>query len=83
MWSRNPEDLVSISHSDNVCEVMYLIFLGFLASEKRRWLEFYESIQYINIFFPLVRFRTTTGLDSAVDPVQMKNVTFEHVKGVS
>ncbi|KAJ1076617.1 hypothetical protein K5549_008316 [Capra hircus] len=30
-----------------------------------------------------VRFRTTTGLDSAVDPVQMKNVTFEHVKGVT
>uniref|UniRef100_A0A3Q1FG09 YME1-like 1b n=1 Tax=Acanthochromis polyacanthus TaxID=80966 RepID=A0A3Q1FG09_9TELE len=29
-----------------------------------------------------VRFRTTSGLDSAVDPVQMKNVTFEHVKGV-
>uniref|UniRef100_A0A3P9MWI9 ATP-dependent zinc metalloprotease YME1L1 n=1 Tax=Poecilia reticulata TaxID=8081 RepID=A0A3P9MWI9_POERE len=29
-----------------------------------------------------VRFRTTTGLDSAVDPIQMKNVTFEHVKGV-
>uniref|UniRef100_A0A3B5LS74 ATP-dependent zinc metalloprotease YME1L1 n=1 Tax=Xiphophorus couchianus TaxID=32473 RepID=A0A3B5LS74_9TELE len=29
-----------------------------------------------------LRFRTTTGLDSAVDPVQMKNVTFEHVKGV-
>lgn len=28
-----------------------------------------------------VRFRTTSGLDSAVDPVQMKNVTFEHVKG--
>uniref|UniRef100_A0A2K6EMQ4 ATP-dependent zinc metalloprotease YME1L1 n=1 Tax=Propithecus coquereli TaxID=379532 RepID=A0A2K6EMQ4_PROCO len=33
--------------------------------------------------FLSVRFRTTTGLDSAVDPVQMKNVTFEHVKGVS
>uniref|UniRef100_A0A2K6D776 YME1 like 1 ATPase n=1 Tax=Macaca nemestrina TaxID=9545 RepID=A0A2K6D776_MACNE len=32
--------------------------------------------------FLSVRFRTTTGLDSAVDPVQMKNVTFEHVKGV-
>ncbi|KAM4727600.1 ATP-dependent zinc metalloprotease YME1L1-like isoform 1-T2 [Anableps anableps] len=32
--------------------------------------------------FISVRFRTTTGLDSAVDPVQMKNVTFEHVKGV-
>lgn len=29
-----------------------------------------------------VRFRTTSGLDLAVDPVQMKNVTFEHVKGV-
>ncbi|KAK1174040.1 ATP-dependent zinc metalloprotease YME1L1-like isoform X2 [Acipenser oxyrinchus oxyrinchus] len=31
--------------------------------------------------FLSVRFRTTTGLDAAVDPVQMKNVTFEHVKG--
>uniref|UniRef100_A0A8C2E8S7 ATP-dependent zinc metalloprotease YME1L1 n=1 Tax=Cyprinus carpio TaxID=7962 RepID=A0A8C2E8S7_CYPCA len=29
-----------------------------------------------------VRFRTTSGLDSAVDPIEMKNVTFEHVKGV-
>ncbi|XP_052397847.1 ATP-dependent zinc metalloprotease YME1L1 isoform X2 [Carassius gibelio] len=29
-----------------------------------------------------VSFRTTSGLDSAVDPSQMKNVTFEHVKGV-
>ncbi|KAI2648859.1 ATP-dependent zinc metalloprotease YME1L1 [Labeo rohita] len=33
-------------------------------------------------FSDTVRFRTTSGLDSAVDPVQMKNVTFEHVKGV-
>ncbi|XP_007555834.1 ATP-dependent zinc metalloprotease YME1L1 isoform X1 [Poecilia formosa] len=33
-------------------------------------------------FSDAVRFRTTTGLDSAVDPIQMKNVTFEHVKGV-
>uniref|UniRef100_A0A672Z4X7 ATP-dependent zinc metalloprotease YME1L1 n=1 Tax=Sphaeramia orbicularis TaxID=375764 RepID=A0A672Z4X7_9TELE len=32
--------------------------------------------------FLSLRFRTTSGLDSAVDPVQMKNVTFEHVKGV-
>uniref|UniRef100_A0A8C2X5B8 ATP-dependent zinc metalloprotease YME1L1 n=1 Tax=Cyclopterus lumpus TaxID=8103 RepID=A0A8C2X5B8_CYCLU len=32
--------------------------------------------------FISVRFRTTAGLDSAVDPVQVKNVTFEHVKGV-
>lgn len=32
--------------------------------------------------FLSVRFRTTSGLDSAVDPIQMKNVTFKHVKGV-
>ncbi|XP_053118444.1 ATP-dependent zinc metalloprotease YME1L1 isoform X2 [Hemicordylus capensis] len=29
-----------------------------------------------------VRFRATSGLDAAVDPIQMKNVTFEHIKGV-
>ncbi|XP_072307201.1 ATP-dependent zinc metalloprotease YME1L1-like isoform X1 [Eucyclogobius newberryi] len=33
-------------------------------------------------FSDAVRFRTTSGLDSAVDPIQVKNVTFEHVKGV-
>ncbi|XP_062335802.1 ATP-dependent zinc metalloprotease YME1L1-like isoform X1 [Osmerus eperlanus] len=33
-------------------------------------------------FSDTVRFRATSGLDSAVDPVQMKNVTFDHVKGV-
>uniref|UniRef100_A0A672LX52 ATP-dependent zinc metalloprotease YME1L1 n=1 Tax=Sinocyclocheilus grahami TaxID=75366 RepID=A0A672LX52_SINGR len=33
-------------------------------------------------FSDTVRFRTTSGLDSAMDPIQMKNVTFEHVKGV-
>ncbi|XP_056290357.1 ATP-dependent zinc metalloprotease YME1L1-like isoform X4 [Pseudoliparis swirei] len=32
--------------------------------------------------FLSVRFRTTSGLDSAVDPVQVKNVTFDSVKGV-
>ncbi|KAL4624629.1 ATP-dependent zinc metalloprotease YME1L1-like, partial [Arapaima gigas] len=32
--------------------------------------------------FLSVRFRTTSGLDAGVDPVHMKNVTFEHVKGV-
>ncbi|XP_053198000.1 ATP-dependent zinc metalloprotease YME1L1-like isoform X2 [Scomber japonicus] len=32
--------------------------------------------------FLSVRFRTTSGLDSAVDPIQMKNVTFDNVKGV-
>uniref|UniRef100_A0A8C7S050 ATP-dependent zinc metalloprotease YME1L1 n=1 Tax=Oncorhynchus mykiss TaxID=8022 RepID=A0A8C7S050_ONCMY len=31
--------------------------------------------------FLSVRFRTTSGLDSQVDPVQVKSVTFEHVKG--
>lgn len=29
-----------------------------------------------------VRFRAVSGLESGVDPVQIKNVTFEHVKGV-
>ncbi|XP_029547828.1 ATP-dependent zinc metalloprotease YME1L1 isoform X5 [Salmo trutta] len=33
-------------------------------------------------FSDAVRFRTTSGLDSQVDPVQVKSVTFEHVKGV-
>ncbi|XP_072525046.1 ATP-dependent zinc metalloprotease YME1L1b isoform X2 [Salminus brasiliensis] len=32
--------------------------------------------------FLSVRFRTASGLDAALDPVQLKNVTFEHVKGV-
>ncbi|XP_018423005.1 PREDICTED: ATP-dependent zinc metalloprotease YME1L1 isoform X3 [Nanorana parkeri] len=32
--------------------------------------------------FLSVRFRATSGLDAAVDPIQMKNVTFDHVKGV-
>lgn len=34
-----------------------------------------------DLFTYIVRFRTTSGLDSAVEPIQM-NVTFEHVKGV-
>ncbi|KAI7792710.1 putative ATP-dependent zinc metalloprotease YME1L1-like, partial [Triplophysa rosa] len=33
-------------------------------------------------FSDAVSFRTTSRLDSAMDPIQMKNVTFEHVKGV-
>jgi len=33
-------------------------------------------------FSDTVRFRTTSGFDSAMDPIQMKNVTFDHVKGV-
>lgn len=34
------------------------------------------------VVYLTVRFRTTSGLDTALDPVQMRNVTFEHVKGV-
>uniref|UniRef100_A0A3B5ML01 ATP-dependent zinc metalloprotease YME1L1 n=1 Tax=Xiphophorus couchianus TaxID=32473 RepID=A0A3B5ML01_9TELE len=45
---------------------------------------FTDSLRRTRLVTPFlsVRFRTTSGLDSAVDPVQMKNVTFEHVKGV-
>uniref|UniRef100_UPI00358FCCEA ATP-dependent zinc metalloprotease YME1L1 n=1 Tax=Myxine glutinosa TaxID=7769 RepID=UPI00358FCCEA len=32
--------------------------------------------------FLSVRFRTSTGFGAAVDPIQVKNITFEHVKGV-
>uniref|UniRef100_A0A3P8WLS4 ATP-dependent zinc metalloprotease YME1L1 n=1 Tax=Cynoglossus semilaevis TaxID=244447 RepID=A0A3P8WLS4_CYNSE len=32
--------------------------------------------------FLSVRFRATSGLDSPVDPVLLKNVNFEHVKGI-
>lgn len=41
----------------------------------------WDSMSVVLMTFA-VRFRTTSGLDSAVDPIQMKNVTFEHVKGV-
>uniref|UniRef100_A0A8C2AE68 ATP-dependent zinc metalloprotease YME1L1 n=1 Tax=Cyprinus carpio TaxID=7962 RepID=A0A8C2AE68_CYPCA len=48
---------------------------------KAAYLTLAQSLLNIKkcVFF---RFRTTSGLDSAVDPIQMKNVTFEHVKGV-
>ncbi|XP_053266458.1 ATP-dependent zinc metalloprotease YME1L1 isoform X2 [Podarcis raffonei] len=48
--------------------VLVLILLGLYGLSKTPFLS--------------VRFRTTSGLDAAVDPIQMKNVTFEHVKGV-
>lgn len=42
-----------------------------------------SSVNVLKLFWDsTVRFRTTSGLDLAVDPVQMKNVTFDHVKGV-
>uniref|UniRef100_A0AAR2LTD0 ATP-dependent zinc metalloprotease YME1L1 n=1 Tax=Pygocentrus nattereri TaxID=42514 RepID=A0AAR2LTD0_PYGNA len=42
------------------------------------------SVVFLCLYLLLltVRFRTTSGLDSALDPIQMKSVTFEHVKGV-
>ncbi|KAK6302301.1 hypothetical protein J4Q44_G00266560 [Coregonus suidteri] len=48
--------------------LLVLLLLGFYGLSKTPFLS--------------VRFRTTSGLDSTVDPVHMKNVTFEHVKGV-
>lgn len=42
---------------------------------------FYQCF-FLILFCLTVRFRTTSGLDAALDPIQMKNVTFEHVKGV-
>uniref|UniRef100_A0A670J625 ATP-dependent zinc metalloprotease YME1L1 n=1 Tax=Podarcis muralis TaxID=64176 RepID=A0A670J625_PODMU len=48
--------------------VLVLILLGLYGLSKTPFLS--------------VRFRTTSGLDAAVDPIHMKNVTFEHVKGV-
>lgn len=42
-----------------------------------------SGVNVLKLFWDsTVRFRTTSGLDLAVDPVQMKNVTFDHVKGV-
>lgn len=42
-----------------------------------------HGVKALKLFWDsTVRFRTTSGLDLAVDPIQMKNVTFEHVKGV-
>lgn len=46
-----------------------------------------EMTWCINLLFViccllLVRFRTSSIFDAAVDPIQLKNVTFEHVKGV-
>lgn len=46
-----------------------------------------EMTLCINLLFVvccllLVRFRTSSIFDAAVDPIQLKNVTFEHVKGV-
>ncbi|XP_062363135.1 ATP-dependent zinc metalloprotease YME1L1 isoform X3 [Cinclus cinclus] len=42
---------------------------------------FYLAI-YSSFLPGKVRFRTSSIFDAAVDPIQLKNVTFEHVKGV-
>uniref|UniRef100_A0A8C7K156 ATP-dependent zinc metalloprotease YME1L1 n=1 Tax=Oncorhynchus kisutch TaxID=8019 RepID=A0A8C7K156_ONCKI len=55
--------------------LLVLLLLGLYGLSKTPFLSGKGS-------FSFLRFRTTSGLDSAVDPVHMKNVTFEHVKGV-
>ncbi|XP_039380334.1 ATP-dependent zinc metalloprotease YME1L1 isoform X1 [Mauremys reevesii] len=57
--------------------LLVLLLLGIYGLSKTPFLSGKGS------FSDTVRFRTTSGLDAAVDPIQMKNVTFEHVKGVS
>ncbi|XP_074123095.1 ATP-dependent zinc metalloprotease YME1L1 [Sminthopsis crassicaudata] len=57
--------------------LLVLLLLGIYGLLKNPFLSGKGS--FFNTSFPI---RTTTGLDSAVDPVQMKNVTFEHVKEV-
>ncbi|XP_012510306.1 PREDICTED: ankyrin repeat domain-containing protein 26 [Propithecus coquereli] len=56
-----------------------------MAETWEDWNKWAQSISQICGFTEVekstVRFQIT-GLDSAVDPVQVKNVTFEHVKGV-
>uniref|UniRef100_A0A3B4B923 ATP-dependent zinc metalloprotease YME1L1 n=1 Tax=Periophthalmus magnuspinnatus TaxID=409849 RepID=A0A3B4B923_9GOBI len=58
--------------------LLVLLLVGIYGISKTPFLSGKGSFPFIS----LLRFRTTSGLDSAVDPVQMKNVTFEHVKGV-
>uniref|UniRef100_H2TUE7 YME1 like 1 ATPase n=1 Tax=Takifugu rubripes TaxID=31033 RepID=H2TUE7_TAKRU len=56
--------------------LLVLLLIGIFALSRSPFLSGKGS------FSDAVRFRTTSGLDLAVDPVQMKNVTFDHVKGV-
>ncbi|KAG7227314.1 hypothetical protein INR49_000318 [Caranx melampygus] len=69
-WSNNTHKLTLLNNSLRRTRLILLVLLlvGLYGISKTPFLS--------------VRFRTTSGLDSAVDPVQMKNVTFEHVKGV-
>uniref|UniRef100_A0A8C8CZQ2 ATP-dependent zinc metalloprotease YME1L1 n=1 Tax=Oncorhynchus tshawytscha TaxID=74940 RepID=A0A8C8CZQ2_ONCTS len=57
--------------------LLVLLLVGLYGLSKTPFLSGKGSFFILSI----LRFRTTSGLDS-VDPVQMKNVTFEHVKGV-
>ncbi|XP_068437904.1 ATP-dependent zinc metalloprotease YME1L1-like isoform X1 [Clinocottus analis] len=56
--------------------LVVLLFIGIYGLSRSPFLSGKGS------FSDAVRFRTTSGLDSAVDPVQVKNVTFDNVKGV-
>uniref|UniRef100_A0A8C1NQR8 ATP-dependent zinc metalloprotease YME1L1 n=1 Tax=Cyprinus carpio TaxID=7962 RepID=A0A8C1NQR8_CYPCA len=57
--------------------LLVLLLVGLYGLSKTPFLSGKYYLEY-----SALRFRATSGLDSAVDPVQMKNVTFEHVKGV-
>uniref|UniRef100_A0A674E2X1 ATP-dependent zinc metalloprotease YME1L1 n=1 Tax=Salmo trutta TaxID=8032 RepID=A0A674E2X1_SALTR len=57
--------------------LLVLLLVGLYGLSKTPFLSGKGSFFILSI----LRFRTTSGLDS-VDPVQMKSVTFEHVKGV-
>lgn len=64
------------SQKRNRVILLFLLSLGLYGLARSPFLSGKGS------FSDAVRFRTTSGLDSSVDPIQMKNVTFEHVKGV-
>uniref|UniRef100_A0A8B9STQ4 ATP-dependent zinc metalloprotease YME1L1 n=1 Tax=Anas platyrhynchos TaxID=8839 RepID=A0A8B9STQ4_ANAPL len=58
---------------------------GFLKAQVflQKTLDSLRRSRLLSFFlFVLLRFRTSSIFDAAVDPIQLKNVTFEHVKGV-
>ncbi|PNJ17752.1 YME1L1 isoform 6, partial [Pongo abelii] len=61
------------------CLILFVLLLfGIYGLLKNPF--YLDMYRFLKKYF--ICFRTTTGLDSAIDPVQMKNVTFESVKGV-
>lgn len=69
------------------CKVSILLAYKVQAQFRCSTQSWNEMTSCINLLFVvccllLVRFRTSSIFDAAVDPIQLKNVTFEHVKGV-